>query len=710
MRSNLEEEVEGKDTMAQFVLEIGFEEMPARFLPGLESSARDFFTQELEEMQIGFDRIETAATPRRLVAHIPDMNPVQDTIEEVVTGPPKRIAYDDQGELTKAGLGFANSQGVDPGEIFIQETPKGEYLAVNKRGGGHAARTLLPEVCERVIGRLPMLKKMRWEKSGFAFGRPIRWILALLDSSLIQVQCSSLTADRFTRGHRVLGPGPWKVPSAGDYFEILRDKGQVVLDVQDRIATIQKEGDALAAKQGGSVVWTESLLNEVANLVEYPRPVLGSIGSEYLQLPREVLLTSMESHQKSFGVEDAHGNLLPCFLCTLNIEPRDLDLVKRGWERVLKARLEDAMFFWSADSRATFEQWCQELEKVVFLGPLGSMGDKARRMAELGRYLAASVQPDLEADLVRGAELAKADLVSEMVGEFGDLQGVMGSIYARQKGENEAVAKAIHEHYLPTGPESPVPESQVGALLAIADKVDVLTGCFGLDMVPTGTQDPYALRRQALGVIRIILEHGFRLSLFQLLEHSRNHYGQIDWKLDAGTALQNLEEFFSHRLKAYFAGHGYATLIVDAALGAGMDDIWSLSKRLQALERFSRKKEYEAAVLTFKRVDNIIKKQGDQAGQPLDGFFEPEKFVDRQEKDLAAKIGELEPKWNQLWAGEQFDELFGLLGELRPSVDSFFDHVMVMSDDPELRLNRLNLLKALVNRLTLLADFSALQI
>ncbi len=696
--------------MARFVLEIGFEEMPARFLSGLESSLRDFFVQELKDLQVGFDQVEVASTPRRLVAHIPDINAVQDRTEELVTGPPRRIAYDDQGELTKAGLGFVKNQGIDPEDIFIQETPKGEYLAVNKTGGGRATTALLPEICERIIGRLPMPKKMRWEKTGFAFGRPIRWILALFDSTLIQVHCSSLTADRITRGHRVLGPGPWKVASADDYFDILKQKGHVVLSLQDRIEAIQRDGDDLAGQQGGNVVWTESLLHEVANLVEYPRPVLGSIDRDYLQLPREVLLTSMESHQKSFGIEDANGQLLPCFLCTLNLEPNDLALVKKGWERVLKARLEDAVFFWTADSKATFDQWCQELEKVVFLGPLGSMGDKSRRVVQSGRYLAARVQPELEQDVVRGAELAKADLVSEMVGEFGDLQGVMGSIYARQKGENEAVAQAIYEHYLPTGPESPVPESKVGALLAVADKVDVLTGCFGLDMMPTGAQDPYALRRQALGVVRIILEHGFRISLLELLEQARSHYGQIDWKLDPATSLRNLEEFFSHRLKAFLAGSGYSTLIVDAALGAGLDDIWALNQRLQALDRFSRKKDYEASVLTFKRVDNIIKKQGDQAGQPLTGSYDPDRLVDQQEKDLAAKIEELEPRWKQLWQDEQFDELFGLLKELRPFVDDFFDHVMVMCEDSELRLNRLNLLKALVNRLSLLADFSALQI
>ena len=696
--------------MARCVLEIGFEEMPARFLAGLEDSLQELFIQELTDMQIGFDLVEVASTPRRLVAHVPDINAVQDRTEELVTGPPKRIAYDEQGELTKAGQGFVKNQGVDPAEIFIQETPKGEYLAVHKKGGGAATQALLPDIFERIIGRLPMPKKMRWEKTGFAFGRPIRWILALLDSSLIQVQCSSLSADRITRGHRVLGPGPWKVPSASDYFDILKHKGQVVLDVKDRIQAIQQEGDKLARQQGGTVVWTENLLNEVANLVESPRPVLGSIDRDYLQLPREVLLTSMESHQKSFGVEDANGNLLPFFLCTLNLEPDDLDLVQKGWERVLKARLEDAVFFWTADSRASFDQWCQELEKVVFLGPLGSMGDKSRRMVQLGRYLAAKVQPDLEDILVRGAELAKADLVSEMVGEFGDLQGVMGSIYARQKGEKEAVAQAIVEHYLPTGPESRVPESKAGALLAVADKVDVLTGCFGLDMIPTGAQDPYALRRQALGVIRIILEHGLRISLLELLEQSRSHYGQIDWKLDARASLQHLEEFFSHRLKAYFAGSGFSTLIVDSAIGAGIDDIWSLAQRLRALDRFSRKSDFEASVLTFKRVDNIIKKQGGQAGQPLTGSYVQDRLVDQQERELAAKIEELEPRWKQLWQGEHFDELFGLLGELRPSVDSFFDHVMVMCDDAELRLNRLNLLMALVNRLSLLADFSALQI
>ena len=484
----------------------------------------------------------------------------------------------------------------------------------------------------------------------------------------------------------------------------------MVLDFENRKKIIREQGDKLATEVNGQVAWKSTLLDQVANLVEYPEPVLGRFDPEYLELPQEVLLTSMETHQKSFGLRDENGRLLPYFLTIINIDPEDLDLVRKGWERVLKARLEDARFFWEADCRTPLKVWLDELEKVIFLAPLGSMGDKSRRLQRLAAHLAGLIFPDMEKDLARAGRLAKTDLVSEMVGEFPDLQGIMGGIYARLKGESEVVSRAVTEQYLPAGQDSPIPQSKEGALLEIADKMDTLIGCFGLKMIPTGAADPYALRRQALGGIGIILGHDLFLSLSELIDYTFAGYENVEWKISFEELKQELLNFFGQRLKAYWTGQGYATRVVDAVLGAGFDNIKIAFVRLKALADFSQKSYFEQAVLTFKRADNIIRKQGEKLGEDLTGDFDLSLLEEPAEKNLAEKIGDLVPVWEKLWLDQDFAGLFELLLELRPVVDEFFDHVMVMCEDKDLRLNRLNLLFALTSRLSKLADFSALQV
>ncbi len=696
--------------MPDFVFEIGTEEIPARFLPRLRDQLVETTGRLLQEQELSAE-VTSYATPRRLVVYASQLPAKQPVREELVTGPPVAIAYDDNGEPTKAAQGFAKSQGVEVNALFSEQTERGAYLAVRKTVGGNDARELLPRLCQDLLAALSFPKSMRWEASQATFARPVRWLLALLDREIVPVEAVSLTAGRQTFGHRTMGAGPWEVPEAASYFDVLRDKGRVILDVAERTRRIREEAEAQASAHGGRVAWDESLLGEVADLVEWPQAVLGGFDASFLELPRAVLLTSMQSHQKSFGVENEVGELLPYFVCTLNLVPQDLDLVRKGWERVLRARLEDARFFWQVDGKASLATWLDQLDKVIFLGPLGSMGDKARRLEGLAGEVAARVAPEAADSAQRAGRLAKTDLVSEMVGEFAELQGLMGGVYTRQKGEAASVAQAVAEHYLPTGPESVVPSNAEGAVVALADKADTLVGCFGLDMVPSGANDPYALRRQALGIIRILLEYGWRLSLRDLLSWAQQAYAtNVQWKSEPGVALQTLETFFGHRLKAYFQGRGYETKIVDAALGAGWDDVPALAQRLDALHGFAAEEDFEQAVLTFKRADNIIRKQGTQVDADLDGEYSTTALQEEQEKILAAALEDLAPRWAALWEQEAFDDLFGLLRELRPAVDGFFDHVMVMCDDPELRHNRLNLLKALTDRLSLLADFSKLQV
>lgn len=698
--------------MSEFILEIGTEEMPARFVPRLGEELTELFSKEFELAYIFRQELKSFATPRRLVVYA-QLNKFQGSVVTKILGPPKRIAYDDLGNLTKAGEGFVKTQGVSLDCIEIESTPKGEYLVAKVQKGGGLTADILPEICLRVFQSLSFPKRMKWGSLDFLFGRPLRWILALLDADVVAIEIAGLTSGRVTFGHRVLGPGPWTVDSAADYFDIIRDKGNVVLDARERLELVRAEGDRLAAGLGGTVVWDEGLLLEVANLVEFPRPILGEFARLYLELPAQVLLTSMQSHQKSFGIRGADGNLLPHFLTTLNIEPLNMAVVKKGWERVLKARLEDARFFWESDLATDLDEWLKKLDSVVFLGPLGSMGDKSRRLEKLcGRLAEACGSPEAPvADMRRAGRLAKADLMSELVYEFDSLQGVMGGIYARKKGESELAAQAIAEQYLPAGPDSPVPATLTGALLAIADKADTMAGCFGLGMIPTGAADPYALRRAALGISRIIMEHGLRLKLDEVLKWAQEGYDNVQWKLAPADALAKMLDFFGQRLRALFAaGPDSDSRVADAALGAGFADIRTLKMRFDALTTFSRQADFEQAVLTFKRAANIIRKQGGEAGVALSASVDAARLEMEQERVLAESLRMSAGRFEELWAADDFAGLFAMLGELRPAVDAFFDHVMVMAEDAGLRQNRLNILFTLVQRLGRLADFGALQV
>jgi len=693
--------------MAHFILEIGVEEMPARFLAALDRELQEKFVAALNEAKLSFAEVATASTPRRLVVDITGLAEVQKTEEVVVAGPPARIAFDANGNPTKAGLGFAKSQDVDFSDVYVEKTDKGEYLAVRKTVGGQTAIEIVRGAAEAILPSLSFPKKMQWMGKEITFGRPVRWLLALLDATEVPISFAGLIATRLTRGHRVMGPGPFVVAHADDYETVLASSGHVILSMQKRKEYIKTEGDRLAAELGGRVEWLDSLLDQVANLVESPRPMIGGFHEKFLALPAEVLLTSMETHQKSFGLRGQDGQLLPYFLTAANIESKEPALVRKGWERVLRARLEDARFFWEADSESTFDEWLAKLDKVIFIGPLGTMGDKSRRLEKLAAAIAAQVAPELASELARAGRLAKADLVSEMVYEFDDLQGKMGGIYARQKGESSLVAEALYEQYLPSGADSALPSSIHAAILAMTDKLDNLVGCFGLGMMPTGAADPYALRRNALGVIRIMLEFGLRLDLKGLLQAAQESYAGVVWKLEPADALEKLLDFFAQRLRAYWSAQGIETLVLDAALGIGFVDMAETWQRVQALAAFSKESDFDQSVLTFKRAANIIRKQADQ---PLNGTVKDTLFEDDAERNLWSKLVELEPVWADLAKQGNYSEMLSQLRVLRPAVDGFFDNVMVMCDAEEVRTNRLNLLYRLVSTLSSVADFSKFQV
>ena len=701
--------------MLSFVLEIGTEEIPARFLANAEKELAERFSAALGELGLTFFGLTLCSTPRRLVLHVSQMNNAAITREEVFTGPPLKAAFDIGGRPTRAAEGFAKTQGVDLEETFTLETEKGAYLAVRKTVGGGNALNILAEVCPTVISGLPFPKRMRWGSGDFTFARPIRWIMALLGDQIVPFSVGMVTSNRETHGHRVHGPGPFVLQNAAGYFSLMRQQCGISVHNAERRRIIKEQGDALAAGKHGTVLWKESLLEEVQGLCEHPVSILGGFDPGFLEVPREVLLTSMESHQKSFGLEGENGRLLPYFLTVLNITPEDPAIVRKGWERVLRARLEDARFFWKSDlADASMDAWLAALDSVIFLAPLGSMGDKTRRIESLCGWLADTVRcnaPEtclVKTEAMRAGRLSKADLVSAMVKEFDTLQGFMGGIYAFRFGETQNVADGIAEQYLPAGPDSPVPPSLYGAFVSIADKADTLAGCFGLGMIPTGAADPYALRRAALGIARIAQEKGLRFDVSALFRAAMEGYGQRDWKIPPERALPRLQEFFSLRLKNHLIAGGAETLLAEATLQAGSNDVWAASARLEALTAFSHTSDFAESVLTFKRAANIIRKQGEESVQ-LTGVYNPGLFTDAAEAALGRELERIAPLFDELWNADRYTELFVLLRDLRPFVDAFFNEVMVMCEEEEIRANRLNVLQALVNRLGKLADFAALQ-
>lgn len=697
---------------APFVLELGTEEMPAGFLASLEHQLAETLTQGLEAVRINFSGMKTASTPRRLSVFCQSLDQRQQVVEELFIGPPWKAAFDPDGHPLKPALGFAAGHGVDPSRLFAQETPKGAYVAVRKQVGGGRSADILPELLAAVIAGLSFPKKMRWADGDTAFGRPLRWVLCLLGPDVVEVHYADVVADRMTFGHRVMGRGPWNLKDAGDYVSTLTEQGRVVLESSSRRRAIVAQAEGLAAAFEARIIWKERLLDEVVQLVEHPVALLADFDPSYLELPREVLLTSMEKHQKSFGLEDRSGKLLPNFLTVINLQPRDEQLVRKGWERVLRARLEDARFFFHADCRTASGTWLQMLDSVVFMAPLGSMGAKCRRLERLTGMLADTLLPENREQARRAGLLAKMDLVSEMVKEFAELQGTMGGIYARRQGEPVLVAQAIAEQYLPAGPDSPVPSIPLGGLLAMADRADTLVGCFGLNMTPSGANDPYGLRRAALGICRIVMDHGLRLNLEKLLADAQEAYGPVSWKIDPDTSRAKLMDFFGQRLKSYFQGQGYPTRVVDAAVGAGFEDIWALRARVEALMRFSQDPNFTPAVQTFKRAANIIFKQAMEGadGPSLKGVWEDNLLLEPQELALARTWRTILPRWEEMKAKDRYADMLVLLLEIKPYVDDLFDHVMVMCPEPELRVNRLNLLKSLVDRFAKVADFPALQV
>ncbi len=695
--------------MNTLLLEIGTEEVPAGYIqPALEALS-SLLLQKMAEARIKCGEAGTFGTPNRLAVEIANVSDRQESLTKEVAGPPKRVGFDEHGKPTVAAIKFAEKLGISVKKIKTKETKKGPYLYAEKIEPGLATKILLKKILPEVILSIPFPKNMRWADLSIGFARPIHSILALLGNSVIPFTLGNIKSGRYTFGHRFMHPGKIKVTNPEDYIEILRS-AYVQVDQKERKTIVEQEISKAAKGLGGKVIPDNELVNIVTNLVEYPVVVAGKFDTKFLNLPNQVLITAMREHQKYFAVIDAKNDLRPYFIAVSNTPARNMALVTKGHERVLRARLEDAQFFYTSDLKESFDSWTPRLKGVLFQARLGSLYDRVGRIQKIAEFLTDALgnDSDLKNHVLRAAWLCKADLVSQVVIEFPKLQGVMGSIYASAAGEPAPVATAIGEHYLPTYSGGPLPVTTAGALLSIADKIDSICGCFSAGLIPTGTSDPYALRRQGIGIIQIMLEKGFPFSLREMLEKSLSLFDNQD-PSEIQETTGKVSSFLQDRMARLLTEEGFSKDVIAAVVNVSVDHVPNVWNRVRALEKLKAKPDFEPLAIAFKRVVNIIKQARNSVNGEIDNVTKSvaEKlFQDACEHALFAAYKNIKIKVDHDLGTGNFDQALLDIASLRDPVDDFFDGVLVMTDDMKLRYNRLALLKQLSDLFGIFADFS----
>lgn len=686
--------------MKELLLEVGTEEIPARFIPEALNEFERLIQKEFESYQIDFEGIQTFGTPRRLVLYIPSLSEKQKDKEIRKIGPSKRAGFDAQGNPTSAAIGFAKSQSVPVESLEVIKTEKGEYLCAVKKELGRPTHELLKEILPRVILSIPFPKSMRWSNVSIRFARPIHWILCLYGGQVVPFEIGNIPSGNVTYGHRFMHPDPIEVEDFSSYLKKTRD-AFVMVDPEERRRKIEEGMLREEQKVSGRVLRDEELLKEVNFLVEYPVVLCGHFDEKFLSLPEEVVIHSMMEHQRYFPLTDSQGKLLPHFIFVCNISPRDEKAVILGNERVLKARLSDAEFFFQEDLKVPLEQRIEELKKVVFQAKLGTSYEKVLRFKEIASFLSKQINPSLQETVERVSLLCKADLVTGMVGEFPKLQGVMGRIYARLSGEKPEVCEAIYEHYLPSFAGDRLPSSPVGDLVSIADKMDTIVGSFGIGVVPTGTSDPFGLRRQALGIIRIIIEKGYSISLVELVEVSG---GLLQEKMERPwrEVKQEVLDFFKVRYQNFLLEKGYSYDVVEAVLSTPFDDLLDLQNRIEALQKVRDWEDFKSIVIGFKRAMNILK------GMALNKEIRPSLFSHSAEEELFQAWRKTKEKVDQSLSQRDYASALLEMSRLREPIDQFFDKVLVMVEEEEVRTNRLALLREITQLFLRFADFSKL--
>jgi glycyl-tRNA synthetase beta chain len=688
----------------ELLLEIGTEEIPARFIPPVLEEMAASMRKKLEQERIATGEIITWGTPRRLTLIAKDVAEGQAEVSQALMGPPKAVAFDQYGQPTAAAVGFAKAQGVAVSDLSEVDTPRGVYLVVRKRTTGEPTLNRLKELLPDFILGLSFPKSMRWGSLDATFARPIHWILARFGGELVSFPLADVVSGGVTCGHRFLAPQQMEVRDVASYVETLR-RAHVIIDPVERRTHLEAELKQAAAGVGGEVVPNPGLVEENTFLVEYPSVVVGHFEDRFLALPDQVLITSMREHQRYFSLRGKDGKLLPHFIAVNNTLTRDPEVVARGHERVLRARLADAMYFYQLDSKVPLAKWVEELQGVVFHSLLGTSYEKMERFRELAGYLGKSLMPENPALLAvnpaflqRTATLCKADIVSEMVGEFPSLQGVMGWVYAKNAGEPEEVAQAIFTHYLPRHADDDLPKDAVGTIVGLADRFDTICGLFGVGLTPTGAADPYGLRRHALAIIRILRHHRAHLDLPEAVWHSLGLLKKKISRPQEETALEVLD-FLQTRLMHLLLSEGFDHETVTAVLAAGCRDVVEAADKVKALEEIRKRPEFPALAVGFKRVINIS--LGAEPTEVNELLFEhsEEKMLSDAANLMALEVEEALSKRDYQGACQA-------LAKLKGPVDAFFDQVLVMSEDQKLRQNRLALLAGISRTFLKMADFS----
>ena len=700
------------DKRVELLFEVGCEEIPAGMIARAESGMKAELEKQLaaENLLVGVT-VESFATPRRLTLSARGLPVRQADVVNEVTGPPKSVAYDAVGAPTRAAVSFAEKQGVALHQIYFLQTPKGEYLAASSIKRGRATEHILADMLPRILHDLYWPKTMTWTGlAGARFIRPIRWIVGLLDGKPLKFSYGGIAAGETTRGHRFLGSANIRVKSFADYEKNLRANG-VIIRPAERLAKIERELAALAKKGSYRIHEDADLLKLVAYLNEYPTVIEGDFDPGFLNLPDEILVTVMRGHQKYFAAEKRNGELAPHFLAVINLAKDAKGLVRAGHERVLKARFADAQFFWESDQKCRLADYLSKLERVTYESRLGSYRDKVERIRFLARWLAEQwfnlgmVQAHVaEAD--RAAELAKCDLSTEMVGEFPELQGIVGGLYAKAQGEPDEVSDAVYDHYRPVGLDDPIPRNLIGCAVAIADKFDSAVGCFAVGVVPTGSSDPFALRRAALGIVKIILEKKLPLSLSLTIAAAAKslHTNPPKRNVTPEQEKQVLDFLLDRARFVFREKEGYGYDEVNAVFRAGSDDLVDARRRLDALRVIRKSKNFEPLAVSFKRIRKILEKANLPAGEPQ--AITPELFENDAERGLHEAMRSAAAHVNEHKRAGRFREALEAIATLRPDIDKFFEQVMVMAEGEAVRKNRLALLSELLREFTTIADFS----
>ena len=681
------------------LFELGTEELPAGPLQEMATALKDGVADGLKQKSLRFGQIDSFATPRRLAVLVSQLDTVAPDTTELLLGPPAHAAKDDSGQWTPAAIGFAKKQGTDPDALEIFDTDKGPRLGLNRVVAGACAAEVVADVITKAVAGIPVAKRMHWGRGKSEFLRPVQWLVALLDEKVVDLTLFELNSDRMTRGHRFHAPDPISIAKAQDYPHVMRDCW-VIADFEERRALIRQQVSAVAEQANATAVISADLLDEVTGLVEWPVALRGSFDEAFLDVPAEALISSMREHQKYFHMLDSSQQLLPMFITVSNIESHNPTTVIEGNEKVIRPRLSDAAFFFETDKKTPLVQRSSKLDGVVFQQKLGTLGDKAQRIVKLSSWLAEGLTADRTL-VERAALLAKCDLVSEMVLEFPELQGIAGGHYARNDGESEVVVSAIEQHYWPRFAGDSLPDTGEAAAIALADRLDTIVGIFGIGEIPTGSKDPFALRRAAVGIIRILIERKLELSLRTLCDQAAKGFKSGVLAPDVAGAVA---DYILDRLRAWYEDQGISVGVLRAVIATGIDIPAEIDQRVKALADFAQTDAAAALAAANKRVANILAK----SDAPLSGVVDETLLAEDAEKALFLALQKSASAIKPLRDSGDYNGALEVLATLREAVDLFFEQVMVNAEDPAQRHNRYLLLNELRQQFISVADIAHL--